>query len=239
MRLRSFHVLATTLALGLGMAVAAAAQSSIGLSGGAGQSTTFSGQGSGSQAVGVTLGECSMSGNCTLTGSGSGSGSLQSSGSFSLTSKANSILLTSNGAGGYTASASAPIEFNLTGSVNGQTGTLLSGTLNLLNFTQANGSSQGTFNSNLGANLNLTGGLLASVFTSSGGVLSLNVQFPTTTNISTLVGTNLSLVSTVSASGAGSISPTPEPSSLALIGAGLLLLGGCFRRMGHRSVAAA
>src|SRR6185437_8578793 len=163
-----------TVALPLGLGVAASAQSSIVLQGGAGQSVVFTGQGSGTSDIGVNLGSCSMSGTCTLSGSGSGSGALASSGSFTLTSKSNSILLTSNGAGGYSASASAPIDFSLSGSANGQTGTLLSGALNLLNFTQANGSNKGEFNTNLAANLSLTGGLLANVFTTSGGVLSLD-----------------------------------------------------------------
>jgi|GEM_PF-1822633 len=223
------RILMTAVPVLLGLGVAATAQSSIVLQGGAGQSVVFSGQGSGSSDIGVNLGSCSMTGNCTLTGSGSGSGALASSGSFTLSSKANTILLASDGAGGYTASASAPLNFSLTGTADGKTGTLLSGALNLLNFTQAQGSSQGEFNTNLAANLSLTGGLLADVFTKTGGVLSLNVQFPTNVNISTLVGTNLTLASTLSASGAGSISPTPEPSSLALMGAGLLVLGACLR----------
>jgi len=223
------RIMTVALPLLLGLGVAASAQSSIVLQGGAGQSVVFKGQGSGTSDIGVNLGSCSMSGTCTLSGSGTGSGALASSGNFTLTSKANSILLTSNGSGGYSASASAPIDFSLSGSANGQTGTLLSGALNLLNFTQASGSNKGEFNTNLAANLNLTGGLLANVFTSSGGVLSLDVQFPTKVNVSTLVGTNLSLASTLSASGAGAISPTPEPSSLALMGAGLLVLGACLR----------
>jgi len=229
---------ATGLALVLTLGVAASAQSSIQLSGGAGQTVNFSGQGSGSQAIGVTLGSCNLAGKCTLSGSGSGSGALQSSGTFTLDSKANSILLTSNGSGGYTASASAPIEFKLTGTASGQTGTLLSGTLNLLNFSQASGSSQGSFNTNLGANLDLTGGLLANVFTASGGVLNLNVQFPSSVNVSTLAGTSLSLASTLSASGAGGISPTPEPNTLALMGAGLLVLGAGLRLRRHSGMSA-
>ncbi|HET9783402.1 MAG TPA: PEP-CTERM sorting domain-containing protein [Terriglobales bacterium] len=230
---------ATGLALALALGVACTAQSSIQLNGGAGQTVTFSGQGSGSQAIGVSLGSCNIVGHCTLSGTGSGSGALQSSGDFTLKSSADSILLNSNGNGGYTATASAPIQFNLEGTASGQTGTLLSGTLNLLNFTQASGSSQGSFNSNLAANLDLTGGLLANIFTASGGVLSLNVQFPTSVNISTLVGTNLSLASSLSASGAGGISPTPEPGTLALVGAGLLILGAGLRLRRHSGMTAA
>ncbi|MGH9413779.1 MAG: PEP-CTERM sorting domain-containing protein [Terriglobales bacterium] len=223
---RSISMAFTTgLAVVLALGVAAVAQSSIQLNAGAGQSVTFSGQGSGSQNVGVALGSCGLFGGCTLSGSGAGTGSLASSGSFTINSTANSIVLTPNGNGGFAASASAPINFNLSGSANGQTGTLLSGALNLLNFSQAQGSSQGSFNTALGANLNVTGGLLANAFTTTGGILNLNVQFPSNANISSLVGTNLSLTSTLSASGAGGISPTPEPSTLALAGLGLLVLG--------------
>jgi hypothetical protein len=230
---------ATGLALALALGVAASAQSSIQLNGGAGQTVTFTGEGAGSQTIGVTLGTCNLGGHCALSGTGTGSGALQSSGTFTLDSKANSILLTSNGSGGYAASASAPIKFNLQGSASGQTGTLLSGTLNLLDFSQASGSSQGSFNSNLAANLDLKGGLLANIFTASGGVLSLNVQFPTSVNVSTLVGTNLSLAASLSASGAGGISPTPEPGTLLLVGAGLLVLGVGLRRHRHSGMAAA
>ncbi|MGH9479377.1 MAG: PEP-CTERM sorting domain-containing protein [Terriglobales bacterium] len=217
------------------LGTAAMAQSSITLDGGAGQHVVFSGQGSGTANIGVSLGSCNMKGDCTLSGTGSGSGSLSSSGSFTLDSAANSIMLTSNGHGGYSASATAPIDFKLTGSANGHTGTLLTGTLNLLNFTQASGSSQGTFNTNLAANLSLTGGLLANVFTATGGILNLNVSIPTSTNVSTVVGTKLSLAATLSASGAGGVSPTPEPSTLALMGVGLLALGFGLRRARHQA----
>ncbi|MGH9468701.1 MAG: PEP-CTERM sorting domain-containing protein [Terriglobales bacterium] len=225
--------LAGAVALLLALGVGAAAQSTITLDGGAGQTVTFSGQGSGSQSIGVILGSCSQQGTCTLSGSGSGSGALASSGNFTLDSAVNSILLTSNGNGGYTASSSPPIDFTLNGTANGQTGTLLAGTLNLLNFAQASGSSTGTFNTNLAANLNLTGGLLENVFSAVGGVLSLNVQFPCTMNVGMLAGTNLSLAATLSANGAGGITATPEPSTLALMGVGLLVLG-MGLRLAHR-----
>ncbi|MGH9472357.1 MAG: PEP-CTERM sorting domain-containing protein [Terriglobales bacterium] len=215
------------------LGTAAMAQSSITLDGGAGQHVVFSGQGSGTANIGVSLGTCNMKGDCTLSGTGTGSGSLSSSGSFTLDSAANSIMLTSNGHGGYSASATAPIDFTLTGS--GHTGTLLTGTLNLLNFTQASGSSQGTFNTNLAANLSLTGGSLANVFTANNGILNLNVSLPASFNVSTVVGTNMSLAATLSASGAGGVSPTPEPSTLALMGVGLLALGFGLRRARHQA----
>ncbi|MGH9483583.1 MAG: PEP-CTERM sorting domain-containing protein, partial [Terriglobales bacterium] len=115
--------------------------------------------------------------------------------------------------------------FNLTGTANGQTGTLLAGTLNLLDFSQAQGSAAGSFNTGLGANLNLTGGLLAGLFSSGGGVLNLDVHFPCGGNIAGLSGTFRSLISALAGRGAGGVSPAPEPSTLALAGTGLLVLG--------------
>lgn len=221
------------------LGVTAAAQSTIQLSAGPGQVVTFTGQGSTSQNIGVTLGACSWSGSCSLGGAGTGSGTLASSGTFSIRSSVNSIVLTPDGGGRYTATASAPIYFTLTGSANGQSGTLLAGTLNLLTFSQTQTDSQGTFNAGMGANLNVTGGMLASLFGSEGAALSLNVNFPCGGSLSGLAGTNRSLISSLSASGAGGISPAPEPSTLALVGAGLLILGmGLRMRHPHAEMAA-
>lgn len=227
------------LALIAALGVTAAAQSTIQLKTGPGQVVTFSGEGSGSQNIGVTLGACTWNGDCSLGGAGTGSGSLASSGTFSIRSSANSIVLTPNGGGSYSASASAPIYFNLTGSANGQKGMLLTGTLNLLTFSQTPNSNQGTFNTGMGANLNVTGGMLASLFGSDGAALTLNVNFPCGGSLSGLAGTNRSLISSLSASGAGGISPAPEPSTLALVGAGLLVLGlGLRIRHPHAEMAA-
>lgn len=210
-----------------------AAQSGISLEGGAGQSVTFTGQGSGTNTIGVTLGSCT-SGSCSLTGTESGSGSLSSSGTFDITSAANSIMLTpsSSTSGLYAVSASSPINFSLTGTAGGQSGTLLSGTLNLVDFYQQpgpgnSGSMIGSFNASMTANMTISGGIFASQFSSAGAVAQLNVQFNSPVAISTLEGTNLSQVSTMISS---SITPTPEPSSLLLFGSGLLMLGGVLRR---------
>ncbi|TAN21975.1 MAG: PEP-CTERM sorting domain-containing protein [Acidobacteria bacterium] len=213
------------LAMIAALSATGAAQSTIQLNAGPGQVVTFTGQGSTSRTIGVTLGACSWSGDCSLGGAGTGSGSLASSGTFNIRSSANSIVLTPNGGGSYTASASSPIYLTLTGSANGQSGTLLAGTLTLLNFVQTKSASQGRFNTSISANLNVTEGMLASWFGSDSAVLGLNVEFPCGGSLSGLTGTNRSLVSSLSASGAGGISPAPEPSTLALVGAGLLVLG--------------
>ncbi len=211
-----------------------AAQSGITMEGGPGQSVTFTGQGSGTNTIGVALGTCT-GGACSLTGTESGTGSLSSTGSFDITSTANSISLTpsSTTAGLFTVNATSPINFTLTGTAGSQSGTLLSGSLDLVNFYQqpgptvGSGSMIGSFNENMAANMTITGGILASAFSSNGGVMQLNVQFTSPVSISTLEGTSLSEVATLISS---SITPTPEPSSLLLFGAGLLMLGGVLRR---------
>ncbi|MGH9473873.1 MAG: PEP-CTERM sorting domain-containing protein [Terriglobales bacterium] len=257
----------------LGMSVAAAAQGSIVLQGGVGQPITFSGQGPGTDTVGVTLGACDNSGVCTLSGTGVGSGSaaITSSGNFIITSPPNYATLGpalcctladgifAGNAPGLTGwpettppfDSSSSIGFVYTGSAHGQTGTLLTGSLDLLNFVQAPGSSQGSFNDfsfggavitseNVPPSLFLTCAgypqpcpLLAyDAFNGVEGALQLSVQFPTDENVNALVGTDQQLAGSLAVS---TLSPTPEPSSLILVlmGAGLLVLGGCTRFRGR------
>lgn len=207
------------------LGTAAAAQSSIFLMGGPGQEISFTGQGSGTQNIGVSLGTCSGT-SCSFTGTGSGTGSLYSVGNFTLDSTAGSIMLSPDGHGAYNATATAPIDFSLVGG----SGTLLTGTLNLVDFSQSSGASEGYFNSSLASNFTVTGGSLASAFDGNPGAMNLDVTFPGTTNISTLSGTTQSLAATLSQDCASGISPTPEPSTLVLMGVGLLALGFGVRR---------
>jgi hypothetical protein len=209
------------------------------LEGGAGQDITFSGQGAGTDTVGVTFGSCSGN-SCTLTGTAAGSGGLLSSASFTLTSAPGAIVLTPTGTAGQFA-ASGQAQLTLTGSANGATGTLLTGTLNLVNFSQmplaANGSGSviGTFNQSAGGsvadNFTITGGLLANLFTSAGGVLQVNVQLASPTSIALLEGTSASLSAGLVST---SLTPTPEPAPLLLWAAGLALLALVGRRRARR-----
>lgn len=201
------------------------------LEGGAGQSVTFSGQGASGSGINVNLGSCAA-GSCSMSGTFGGSGGLAATGTFTLTSAENAIVLNPTGSAGlYSVSSSSPIAFTLSGTANGSTGTLLSGKLNLVNFYQPPlpgglGWVIGGFNvpvaGGVAPDATITGGLLANAFTSAGGILQLNVQMASPALISNLIGTGASLSSVPISS---SLTPTPEPATLFLLLAGILGLG--------------
>lgn len=187
--------------------------------GGSTQKATFVSNGSGS--VNVTLGSCS-GGTCTLSGQAFGTGAMSSGpAAYSITTAdTTSIGLTWNGSA-WTVAQSAPINFCYGGSGTCD-GSLLTGTITLNDFSQ--GVASGEFNSALDANLAITGGSLASAFTSAGGVLSFTINLKGVPNLSTNAGTYSGAILS------GNITPTPEPATLGLLGTGLMVLGGAIRR---------
>jgi hypothetical protein len=208
------------------------AQTGITLTANKSQSVNFTGMGKNTDSnpvagseVGITLGTC-FKGECTEKGTGSGTGAFASSGAFTLTSGQGSIIATLVNAtlGTWSVSETAPIVFDY-----GTKGSLLSGDLNLLSFMQSPKTKSGTFDWSGQADLTITGGSLASAFTSSGGILEVNVLFGSTKNITTLLGTTTSTRGTFTG---GQLTPTPEPSAFAifLLGSGMLLIGGLLRR---------
>jgi hypothetical protein len=221
MRVRHFTTLIAVL---LGAAVATAAQSTISLEGGAGQGVTFTT--GGSAGVNLNLGTCILPGACSLYGLATGSGSLQSLGMFALTSSAGAVDLTAATGGGFTASASSPAQFALYGidQAANEGGLLLAGTLDLTGLTTANG---GGTEATLAGNLEVTAGLLANALTSASVPMQLNLHFPTGAGLGALVGLNGSLSALFTGGSVGSVSATPEPAALVLMGLGALLLIGC------------
>jgi len=183
------------------------------------QTAHFVGMGS-SSSVGFQFGFCRKDGRCTSSGKANGTGLLGSGPApYSFTSTLNSITLTlvNAAAGTWSVSETAPILFSY-----GKGGSLLTGDLNLLNFVEAPGTTQGMFNYSASTNLVVTGGSLASVFTSSHGVLDVVLQFHNGKNIESLLG-NFKVLGTHI--GGGEILTTPEPTSLLLIGSGLFVVG--------------
>jgi len=225
-------VFCSTLLLSAG---AARAQTGITLTG-TRQTVTFTGEGRntptcphcGSE-LGITFGTCARS-NCTLKGTGTG---FMSTAEFTITSTLGSIFATMVSPNTWSLSdpSNDPIDFTFGGTATHPNSSLLSGTLNLLDFTYTQGPGKnGYFNESGIADLTITGGSLASYFTSAGGILQVNLTFGATAkNISTLLGTTSKIGGNFAG---GNVSPTPEPSAFAifLVGSAMLLVGSLMKR---------
>ena len=104
-------------------------------------------------------------------------------------------------------------------------GSLLTGMLQLLNVTQTGNT--GNFNENLPVNLIITGGSLASKF-GSNGILQMTLAFKSGTslaNLSSQIGAWINSGTVRPASAA------PEPSSLLMLGTGLVAIAGLMRKV--------
>jgi hypothetical protein len=103
-------------------------------------------------------------------------------------------------------------------------GSLLTGTLQLVNLGQIGGT--GNFNYDLTANLTVTGGSLASFFYNGTGVTTITILLAPGQSIIGLAGGT----SVTGNNPVGTLTSTPEPSSVLLLGSGLLMFGGVLRR---------
>lgn len=103
-------------------------------------------------------------------------------------------------------------------------GSLLTGSLQLVSLGQLGYT--GVYNYDLVANLTSLGGSLAQYFSNGTGVTQITIDFSSNTqvvglpNLTTVTGTYST----------GSLTTTPEPSSLLLMGSGLMMFGGVLRR---------
>jgi len=203
--------------------IPAAAQSQITLGGSRGL-LLFQGMGPSSpNSLSLNFGSC-KNGICSLGGTASGTGQLLSgptSYQFINTAGAITLTLANAALNQWNVLQTSNTIFNY-----GTNGSLLSGFLDLLNFQQNPGSKGGEFNYTGNANLTITGGSLASAFSSSNGVLDLTVFFRSTTNLESLLGGSAKIGSQIAS---GSVLPSPEPSSILMLGSGLMLAGGMLR----------
>jgi len=188
---------------------------------------TFTGLGaSNPNELSVTLGNLHVP-NFVLAGRGFGKGLLLGVNSpyKILTPTSDVITAVAPGLGttSWLISQSAPEAFSW-----GPGGSLLTGTFNLVDFSQGAGSS-GVFNDTGIFNMTITGGSEASIF---GGVnntasIDLILRFQTSKDISKLVNTTTSYRASLSS---GEVLPTPEPATLSLLGTGLLGISYVTRR---------
>jgi len=147
-----------------------------------------------------------------------GFGDLAGHGVYTISQNSASVTYTgvSCGTGCYTLNQTGNLLFDY-GTAKGN-GAYLFGWLQLLNVTQTG--TTGNFNDTLMVNLIINGGSLAGKFITGNGVVALTIAFKSTTSLANLLN-GQTLGAWINS---GTVTPetVPEPSSLLVLGAGLL-----------------
>jgi len=192
------------------------------------QNVTFTGNGS-SDSVLLNLGSCGGV-SCSLSGVAFGSGALSSKGMFDISSPANLDLeLTDPATGLWTAVTEGnSVDFSY-----GPGGSLLTGVLNLMQFQEVSSKVSG------GMDWYLTSAAL----TVTGGSLDITPGMTMNLDFNNVPGYFNSLLGSANAGhsestdfGHGTLTGTPEPASVFLLGTGFLLVGGILRARYRRSL---
>jgi len=162
-----------------------------------------------------------------LTGTATGAGGWSSiSGTYSINDAGLTITGTSTGPGTWNIAQTGTNPITGNSSMAFSIGTLLTGDLQLINLGQLG--KTGVTNYDFVADMTVTGGSLDSLVGGVGANMKVQItlDLDSATSLAAL-GVNGTEGAKVSS---GEIDQTPEPGSMALVGSGMLLLGGLVRR---------